>query len=256
MFLDLPSLDPVSAAESAHPRAETTVPDWRRPRDQSSGCQVGASPVSLQQPSGGSSQSLWIWVQPLRVLPWKWPVQKQGERLQPPNTLTTVLYTNAWRGNVYLVCFWQVSETQELLHLLHISPATAFYKSLVIKYCTYGHYIVQDIAFANNQEEKYTLMTFILSFRSQDPSRKIKVCFVYFNSLILNFFFSHTVTCSLMSLYLICFSICYCPWASLSLPIRIIDQPSNAANTPFWSELASRCRHSNNQLCKLWRFFG
>lgn len=42
--------------------------------------------------------------------------------------------TQMHRGNVDLVCFWQVSETEELLHLLHISPATAFYRSLVIKY--------------------------------------------------------------------------------------------------------------------------
>lgn len=49
---------------------------------QSSTCQIWTNyGVCLQQHSSGSSQDLWTWVYPFCILPWKWPMQRQGEHL-------------------------------------------------------------------------------------------------------------------------------------------------------------------------------
>lgn len=93
VLVPLTPRDSDSAAESAHPRVKTAVVEWSRSCAQSCAChQTGAPPaVSLQQHGGRSPQSLWLWVQPLSVLPWKWPVQGQGESMQPLWELTVVL---------------------------------------------------------------------------------------------------------------------------------------------------------------------
>lgn len=139
VLVPLTPRDSDSAAESAHPRVETAVVEWSRSCAQSCVCHQTRAPpaVSLQQHGGRSPQSLWLWVQPLRVLPWKWPLQGQGESVQPLCENSCFKWTQMHGENVNLVFFlWQVSKTEELLHLLKISPKSALYRTLVIKLTT------------------------------------------------------------------------------------------------------------------------
>lgn len=86
--------DSDTAAESAHPGVKTPTFDRRRTSSQTGACQIWTPfGLSLQQHSGWSSLHLWVWVQPLCILPWKWPMQRQGEH----DYMTICLIYCSWK---------------------------------------------------------------------------------------------------------------------------------------------------------------